>query len=54
MLDLCKQAGASLEGMGFIIEKAFQEGGKMLDKLGIRRESLAIITSLDDCKIVID
>lgn len=51
VLDLCKQAGASLEGMGFIIEKAFQEGGKMLDKLGIRRESLAIITSLDDCKM---
>lgn len=54
ILDLCTKAGAKVEGMGFIIEKAFQEGGKMLDERGIRRESLAVISSLDDCKIVID
>ena len=30
VIDLCKQAGARLEGMGFIIEKAFQKGGDAL------------------------
>lgn len=53
MLDLVKQSGAKLEGMGFIIEKAFQEGGKMLRDAGVHVESLAIIDSLDDCKITI-
>ena len=51
ILDLVEQAGAELAGMGFIIEKAFQEGGKLLRSSGIHVESLAIIESLDDCEI---
>ena len=51
IIDLCQQAGATLEGMGFIIEKAFQDGGKFLRESGIRVESLAIIESLDNCEI---
>ena len=51
VVDLCKQAGATIEGMGFIIEKAFQKGGEVIDKLGIRHESLAVVKSLDNCKI---
>ncbi len=51
VIDLCKQAGATIEGMGFVIEKAFQNGGKVLDELGIRRESLAVVKSLDNCQI---
>ena len=51
IIDLCQQAGATLEGMGFIIEKAFQDGGKYLRDSGIRVESLAIIDSLDNCEI---
>lgn len=51
ILDLVEQAGADLAGMGFIIEKAFQEGGKLLRSSGIHIESLAIIESLDDCQI---
>jgi len=50
-MELCRQSGASVEGMGFIIEKAFQHGGDRLQALGIRRESLAVIKSLDDCRI---
>ena len=42
-----------LAGMGFIIEKAFQDGGKALRESGIHVESLAIIDNLDDCKITI-
>ena len=32
ILDLIKQSGANLVGMGFIIEKAFQNGRKILEK----------------------
>ncbi|MEE1419632.1 MAG: xanthine phosphoribosyltransferase, partial [Alistipes ihumii] len=52
MLELIGQAGASLAGMGFLIEKAFQPGGAMLREKGIRVESLARIESLDGGRIV--
>lgn len=53
MLDLVKQAGATLAGMGFIIEKAFQNGRSILNKEGVRVESLAIIDDLSNCQIKI-
>ena len=54
IIDLCRQAGATIEGMGFIIEKEFQHGRELLQSKGIRRiESLAIIESLDNCQIKI-
>ncbi len=53
MIDLVKQAGAELVGMGFLIEKGFQAGGEDLRGLGVRVESLAIIDSLDNCQIVL-
>ncbi|MDO4695710.1 xanthine phosphoribosyltransferase [Porphyromonas sp.] len=49
--NLIDQAGATVVGMGFIIEKAFQDGGKVLRDLGIRVDSLAIIDSLENCCI---
>ncbi len=51
VIDLIKQSGANLVGMGFIIEKAFQEGRKAIEAQNIRVESLAIIESLDNCQI---
>ena len=51
IIDLVNQAGATLEGMGFLIEKGFQEGGEALRSTGLHIESLAIIDSLDDCRI---
>ena len=51
ILDLVNQAGATVEGMGFLIEKGFQKGGEVLRSRGIHVESLAIIDSLDDCQI---
>ena len=51
ILDLVEQAGATLEGMGFLIEKGFQSGGEELRRLGIHVESLAIIDNLDNCTI---
>lgn len=53
IIDLVNQAGATLAGMGFIIEKAFQHGGEYLRNAGVRVESLAIIESLDNCEIKI-
>ncbi len=53
IIDLAGQAGATICGMGFIIEKAFQSGRSDLESAGIHVESLAIIDSLDDCKIAI-
>lgn len=53
IMDLVNQAGATLAGMGFIIEKAFQHGGDYLRNEGMRVESLAIIDSLDNCEIKI-
>lgn len=52
ILNIVEQAGASVAGMGFIIEKSFQEGGAYLRGLGFPVESLAIISSLDDCQVV--
>jgi xanthine phosphoribosyltransferase len=52
IVDLCRQAGATIEGMGFIIEKGFQKGREVLQQEGVKRiESLAIIESLDNCQI---
>lgn len=53
VMDLVCQAGAELVGMGFLIEKSFQEGGAYLRQKGVHVESLAIIESLDNCQIII-
>ena len=53
LAELCRQAGSVVEGMGFLVEKSFQGGRKLIaEKLpDVRVESLAIIASLDDGKI---
>ena len=51
VIELCRKAGAQIEGMGFIIEKAFQQGGETPRQLGIRYEALATVESLDNCEI---
>ena len=53
MIDLIKQASATLSGMGFVIEKAFQNEGKILREKGVHVESLAIIEDLSNCEIKI-
>ena len=56
LADLCRQAGAEVAGFGFLVEKSFQGGRALLaEKLpGVRVESLAIISSLDDERIGIE
>ena len=53
LADLCAQAGATVEGLGFLVEKAFQGGRRLIAERisGARVESLAIISSLDAGKI---
>ena len=52
IMDLCRQAGAELMGMGFIIEKEFQGGRKVLTEAGVKHiESLAIVESLENNQI---
>ncbi|PFT20909.1 xanthine phosphoribosyltransferase [Bacillus thuringiensis] len=48
LMSLVDQAGASIAGIGIVIEKAFQDGGKKLREQGVRVESLAEIASLDN------
>lgn len=48
LIDLISQAGASIAGIGVVIEKSFQRGRAELDAQGYRVESLARIGSLKD------
>ncbi|MFJ6210354.1 xanthine phosphoribosyltransferase [Lysinibacillus sp. NPDC092081] len=51
LLDIAAQAGANVVGVGIVIEKGFQDGGKLLRQQGVRVESLAIVDSLEDGKV---
>lgn len=48
MIDIINQDGAKLAGVGIAIEKGFQNGGEILRDKGVRVESLAIISSMDE------
>jgi xanthine phosphoribosyltransferase len=52
LVDIVSQAGASLAGVGIVIEKGFQQGGRELRSMGIRLESLAIVDSMEEGKVV--
>lgn len=47
LVELSRQAGATVAGAAIAIEKAFQGGGDALRAAGIRVESLAVIESMD-------
>ncbi|MCI6237530.1 MAG: xanthine phosphoribosyltransferase [Lachnospiraceae bacterium] len=48
LIDIIRNAGATVEGVGIAVEKGFQKGGELIRKQGIRVESLAIIEGMDD------
>lgn len=48
LIDLAKQAGAEIAGTAIAVEKAFQPGGDKIRSTGIRVESLARISSMDE------
>lgn len=47
LISIVESAEATVEGLGIVIEKGFQEGGWRLRNLGYHLESLAIIESMD-------
>ena len=47
LISIAESAGATVEGLGIVIEKGFQEGGDRLRNLGFHLESLAIVDSMD-------
>ncbi len=51
LLDIAEQAGAHVVGVGIVIEKGFQDGGRLLREQGIRVESLARIKSLENGRV---
>lgn len=48
LIDIVQSAGAEVSGVGIVIEKGFQAGGKALRDMGINLQSLAVIKSMDD------
>lgn len=47
LIEIVRESGAELVGAGIVIEKGFQEGGRLIRDMGVRVESLAIIDSMD-------
>ena len=47
LIQLVRDAGATVVGAGIVIEKAFQAGGDRIRSMGVRVESLARIKSMD-------
>ena len=47
LIQIVKEAGATVEGIGIAIEKGFQPGGKLIRDLGYQLESLAIVDDMD-------
>ncbi|MGI6685478.1 MAG: xanthine phosphoribosyltransferase [Bacillota bacterium] len=51
MIEIVRQANAELVGVGIVIEKAFQNGGRALREAGVRVESLARIAKLEQGRV---
>lgn len=47
LIQIIKASGASVEGIGIVIEKGFQIGGKTIRNLGYQLESLAIVDAMN-------
>lgn len=47
LISITESAGATVEGLGIVIEKGFQIGGRVIRNLGYQLESLAIVESMD-------
>ena len=47
LISITESAGATVSGIGIVIEKGFQYGGRSIRNLGYQLESLAIIESMN-------
>ena len=54
LINLVRDAGATLVGAGICVEKAFQPGGDLIRSMGVRVESLARVKSMDEAANTIE
>ena len=47
LISIADAAGATVEGLGIVVEKGFQFGGRVIRNLGYQLESLAIVDAMD-------
>ena len=47
LISITESAGATVAGLGIVIEKGFQYGGRSIRNLGYQLESLAIVDEMD-------
>ena len=48
LISLVRQAGSALAGVGIVVEKGFQEGGRRLREQGVNLQSLVVIEALGE------
>ena len=53
MMALCAQLSCKVAGIGIGIEKGFMPGGRSLRAMGVHLESLAVVTGIEDGKILL-
>ncbi|HEY3364879.1 MAG TPA: xanthine phosphoribosyltransferase [Symbiobacteriaceae bacterium] len=51
LVSIVKQAGAELVGVGIVVEKGFQEGGRRLREQGVPIHSLVVIEELSEAGV---
>lgn len=51
LIDIVRQAGAEVVGVGIVIEKGFQQGRKEIERQGVRVEALATIGNMKENSI---
>ncbi|RUT27916.1 xanthine phosphoribosyltransferase [Paenibacillus zeisoli] len=54
VVKIIQRSGAELVGVGIVVEKSFQAGGRAIREQGIRLESLVRIMSLNDGKVTFE
>ena len=53
LAEIVSKAGAEVSGVAVAIEKAMQEGGKVLRRMGLRVEALATVERIEDGRIIL-
>ena len=53
LMALCAQTSCKVAGVGIGIEKGFMAGGKNLRAMGVKLSSLAVVTGIEDGKILV-
>ena len=54
LVELVQHSGATLVGIGAVIEKRFEGGREELSDLNVPIETLAVVTSMENGKIILE